>query len=89
MLEILLQLAPIFFFFVIGVLLKRLGLADEPSKFVYVDEFNINFDAGIRATLVKSLFSEIKMEWKHDSEPAEDAERNDQRYILSLGWTFE
>lgn len=52
------------------------------------DEFNINADAGIRATLTEKMFAEFKFEWKHDSEPAPGAHKNDLRYILGVGWSF-
>jgi putative salt-induced outer membrane protein YdiY len=51
-------------------------------------DFNVNADAGLRAMLTKSMFAEMKVEWKHDSTPAPDAEKNDLRYTLGLGWNF-
>jgi putative salt-induced outer membrane protein YdiY len=51
-------------------------------------DFNVNADAGLRATLTKSMFAEMKVEWKHDSTPAPDAEKNDLRYTLGVGWSF-
>ena len=51
-------------------------------------DFNLNVDAGLRAMLTKSMFAEMKIEWKHDSTPAPDAEKNDLRYTLGLGWNF-
>jgi putative salt-induced outer membrane protein YdiY len=51
-------------------------------------EFNINADAGVRATLTDNMFTEFKFEWKHDSEPAPGADKNDLRYILGVGWSF-
>ena len=52
-------------------------------------DFNLNVDAGMRVPLVRSFFTEFKLEWKHDSRPAKDAEKNDERYIISVGWKFE
>ena len=52
------------------------------------DDFNVNADAGLRAMLTKSMFAEMKVEWKHDSTPAPDADKNDLRYTLGLGWNF-
>jgi hypothetical protein len=52
------------------------------------EEFNINADAGVRATLTEKMFAEFKFQWKHDSEPAPGAQENDLRYILGVGWSF-
>ena len=54
-----------------------------------INDFNSYTDAGLRVSLLASLFSELKFEWRHDASPAPGAEQNDFRYILSLGWTFE
>lgn len=51
-------------------------------------DYNLNADAGLRATLTKQMFAEFKVEWKFDSEPAPDAAENDLRYILGVGWRF-
>lgn len=53
-----------------------------------VGKFNINADAGIRVALTEKFFTEFKVEWKYNSEPAEDASDSDLRYILSVGWEF-
>ncbi len=52
------------------------------------DEFNVNADIGLRVSLTKNMFSEGKVEWKYDSQPAPGADKEDVRYILSVGWTF-
>lgn len=51
-------------------------------------DYNINTNAGVRATIVGSLFSEARVELRHDSTPAPGADKTDVRYILSLGWSF-
>jgi putative salt-induced outer membrane protein YdiY len=51
-------------------------------------DFNLTTDAGIRATLTETFFTEFRVEWKHDSTPAPDTSKNDYRYILGVGWTF-
>jgi hypothetical protein len=51
-------------------------------------DYNLNADAGLRATLVKNFFAEFKIEWKRDSTPAPNAEKNDLRYLLGVGWNF-
>ena len=50
--------------------------------------YNVNADAGVRATIVGDLFSEVKVELRYDSTPAPGAENTDVRYLFSLGWTF-
>jgi putative salt-induced outer membrane protein YdiY len=59
-----------------------------PSVSDPAGDFNVNADAGLRAMLTASMFAEMKVEWKHDSTPAPDAEKNDLRYTLGLGWKF-
>jgi putative salt-induced outer membrane protein YdiY len=53
-----------------------------------ISDYNLNADAGIRATLTKTMFAEFKFEWRYDATPAPDASNNDLRYILGVGWTF-
>jgi putative salt-induced outer membrane protein YdiY len=48
----------------------------------------INADIGLHAKLTDKLFSELRVEWNYDSLPANGAEKNDERYIASLGYTF-
>ena len=51
-------------------------------------EFLLTADAGLRANLTKSFFSEAKVVYQYNSQPAEDKGRSDVRYIMSLGWGF-
>ena len=53
-----------------------------------ISDFNVNADAGVRASLTKTMFTEFKVEWKYDATPAPDAAKNDLRYLLGLGWSF-
>ena len=53
-----------------------------------ISDYNINADAGVRVTMTKNMFTEFKIEWKFDPEPAPDAASNDLRYILGVGWAF-
>lgn len=53
-----------------------------------IKEFNLNADAGLRIALTDKMFNELKVEWRHDSEPAPDADKNDMRYIIAIGWQF-
>jgi putative salt-induced outer membrane protein YdiY len=51
-------------------------------------DYNFNTDAGVRVTLTKTMFTELKAEWRHDATTAPGAENNDLRYTLGVGWTF-
>lgn len=51
-------------------------------------DYNLNADAGIRATLTKSFFTEFKLVYQRDSTPAPGAQKNDLRYLLGVGWAF-
>jgi putative salt-induced outer membrane protein YdiY len=53
-----------------------------------LSDFNLNADAGVRVTLTKSMFTEFKVEWKFDGQPAPGAAENDLRYLLGVGWAF-
>jgi putative salt-induced outer membrane protein YdiY len=53
-----------------------------------LSDFNLNADGGIRTTLTKTMFAELKVEWRYDATPAPDAHKNDLRYLLGVGWTF-
>jgi putative salt-induced outer membrane protein YdiY len=52
-------------------------------------DFNTYTDAGIRVSLVASMFTELKFEWRHDQTPADDTKRNDYRYLMTVGWEFD
>jgi putative salt-induced outer membrane protein YdiY len=52
------------------------------------DDFNINTDAGLRATLIGKLFGEAKVEWEYDATPAPGADKSDLRFVLGVGWNF-
>jgi putative salt-induced outer membrane protein YdiY len=53
-----------------------------------LSDFNVNADGGVRTTLTKTMFAELKVEWRYDATPAPDAHKNDLRYTLGVGWTF-
>ena len=53
-----------------------------------LDEFNVSADVGLRALLTTRMFTELKLEWRYDAEPAPGAHKNDLRYLLGVGWTF-
>src|SRR5207249_2104316 len=51
-------------------------------------DYNLNADAGLRAQLTKSFFSEFKIEYQRDSTPAPGALKDDVRFLFGVGWTF-
>ncbi len=50
--------------------------------------FLINADIGVHAKLTQKLFGELKVEWDYNSNPANNALKNDERYIASLGYAI-
>lgn len=51
-------------------------------------DYNLNLDAGLRATVIENFFAEFKFEFKYDSTPAIGARKEDLRYLIGLGWAF-
>jgi len=51
-------------------------------------DYNLNADAGLRATIDEGLFAEAKIELRYDSTPAPGAKKQDVRYLFGVGWTF-
>jgi putative salt-induced outer membrane protein YdiY len=51
-------------------------------------DYNLATDAGVRAALTAAFFTEFRVEWKRDSDPAPGADKNDLRYVLGVGWKF-
>ncbi len=51
-------------------------------------DYNLNADAGVRAKLTGSLFSEFKVLYQRDSTPAPGAQKDDLTFMLSVGWQF-
>jgi putative salt-induced outer membrane protein YdiY len=62
--------------------LEYLPAIDDPG------DYNLNTDAGVRTKLTKTMFAELKAEWRRDSTPAPNALKNDLRFLLGVGWTF-
>jgi putative salt-induced outer membrane protein YdiY len=63
--------------------LEYLPRVTEP----FVD-YNMNLDAGLRATVIQNFFAEFKFEFKYDSTPAIGARKEDLRYLVGIGWSF-
>jgi putative salt-induced outer membrane protein YdiY len=59
-----------------------------PSLEDPVGDHNLNVDAGVRATIVGGLISEIKVELRHDSTPASGNDKTDVRYLMAVGYAF-
>jgi hypothetical protein len=53
-----------------------------------LSDFNVSADAGVRASLTKTMFAEFKADWRYDATPARGSLKNDVRYVLGIGWTF-
>jgi putative salt-induced outer membrane protein YdiY len=53
-----------------------------------ISDFNVNADGGLRVALSASMFTEFKVEWKHDNTPAPGALKDDLHYVLGIGWNF-
>lgn len=53
-----------------------------------ISDYYLLTDAGIRADLTDSFFTEFKVELKYDATPASGSSRSDLRYILGVGWNF-
>jgi putative salt-induced outer membrane protein YdiY len=52
------------------------------------DDYNVNADVGLRATIVQGFFAEAKVELRYDSTPARGKEKDDVRYLFGIGWSF-
>jgi hypothetical protein len=48
----------------------------------------VNINAGLRAPVWKGLFTDVRIEYRYDNEPALGRQKADTRYILGLGWEF-
>jgi putative salt-induced outer membrane protein YdiY len=51
-------------------------------------DYNLNTDAGLRATIIRDFFAEFKVELRYDSTPAEGAKKEDLRFLVGVGWAF-
>ena len=59
-----------------------------PNITDWLDDYNLNLDAGLRATIYEGFFAEAKVELRYDSTPAPGAKKEDVRYLLGVGWSF-
>lgn len=51
-------------------------------------DYNLITDAGLRAKITKTMFSEFKVQYLRDNTPAPGAQKNDVRFMLGVGWSF-
>ena len=59
-----------------------------PNVTDWFGDYNLNVDAGLRATIYEGLFAEAKIEVRYDTTPAPGAKKDDVRYLLGVGWAF-
>jgi putative salt-induced outer membrane protein YdiY len=59
-----------------------------PSVEDPVDVFTMTTDLGLRANMTANMFTETRVELKHDSEPAAGSSKSDLKWIVSIGWAF-
>ncbi len=60
----------------------------SPSLRDFNDVQLLNTETGLRFDIVKGWFIETKVRWELDTEPADDKERVNAKYIFALGWGF-
>ncbi len=59
-----------------------------PNITDWFGDYNLNVDAGLRATVYEGFFAEAKIELRYDSTPAPGAKKEDVRYLFGVGWQF-
>jgi putative salt-induced outer membrane protein YdiY len=59
-----------------------------PSFRAFTEDYLVNINAGLRATVWKGLFTDVRIEYRYDNEPAPGRKKADTRYILGLGWEW-
>ena len=59
-----------------------------PSFQDFGGDFLLNLDAGLRVTVWKSFFTDVRFEYRYDSTPASGRKKDDTRFVLGVGWEF-
>jgi hypothetical protein len=59
-----------------------------PAFDAFTENYLLNINAGLRATLWKGPFTDVPIEYRYDNEPAPGRKKADTRYILGNGWEF-
>lgn len=78
-------------FHLTGKLNDKLSIFHDFEYFPGLDRLSnyyFNTDAGLRVDVTKSFFTQFKVEYRYDSQPAPGFGSNDLRYILGVGWQF-
>lgn len=52
------------------------------------DDSEVKADFGLKAPVVDNLFTELKLEWVYDNQPAEGAERNDSQVTIGVNYSW-
>jgi putative salt-induced outer membrane protein YdiY len=52
------------------------------------DDVYVKLDTRARLTLSESMFAQLQWVFDYDNTPAQGADRQDNRYLLSVGWSF-
>ena len=59
-----------------------------PSLRDFNDVQLLTTETGLRFNLIEGWFTEVKVRYELDTEPARDKARENTKYILALGWGF-
>ena len=54
-----------------------------------LSDYFMTFDAEIRLSITKSIYSSFRYILDYDSDPGVDSGSTDTKYIIGLGWTFK
>ena len=54
-----------------------------------INDFFVTTDLGVRLLMYKNFFCEAKAQLDHNNRPAAGRQKDDTKYIFSVGWTFE
>jgi hypothetical protein len=56
---------------------------ESPSDYLLSSTFEL------RASITENMFSNFRAIFDYDSDPAEDADNTDTKYIFGVGWNFQ
>jgi putative salt-induced outer membrane protein YdiY len=59
-----------------------------PSFSDFTGDYLLNANAGLHAGVWRGLFTDLRIEYRYDSEPAPGRKKDDTRIILGAGWEF-
>ncbi len=52
------------------------------------EDYYLRSDARLQVTMTESMFTQFQWVFEYDSTPSPGLDRDDSRYILSVGWSF-